>query len=35
MGGLYLDVSAQVFDYVFIEGKADFLTRFSSEVDSW
>lgn len=35
MGGGYLDVSAQVFDYVFVEGKADFLTRFSSELDSW
>ncbi|MGF1744610.1 hypothetical protein [Vibrio minamisatsumaniensis] len=35
MGGLYLDVSAQVADYVYIEGKTDFLTRFSSEVDSW
>ncbi|CAK1795400.1 Outer membrane protein beta-barrel domain-containing protein [Vibrio crassostreae] len=35
MGGLYLDVSVQAFDYVFVEGKADFLTRFSSEVDSW
>ena len=35
LGGLYLDVSAQLFDSVFVEGNADFLTRFSSEVDAW
>ncbi|MEZ8190840.1 MULTISPECIES: hypothetical protein [Vibrio] len=35
LGGLYLDLSAQVFSNVFLEGHADFLTRFSSEVDTW
>lgn len=30
-----MDASAQLFDSAFVEGNADFLTRFSSEVDAW
>jgi len=35
LAGLYLDASANVVGDVFIEGYADFRTRFSSDVDSW
>jgi len=35
LAGLYLDASANIVGDVFIEGYADFRTRFSSEVDTW
>ena len=34
-GGLYLDLGLSVTDTVFLEGNADFITRFSSSIDSW
>lgn len=35
LAGLYLDASANIVGDVFIEGYADFRTRFSSDVDTW
>lgn len=35
LGGLYLDVNANLVDKVFFEGYADFATRVSSDVDVW
>lgn len=35
LAGLYLDASANIVDDIFIEGYADFRTRFSSDVDTW
>tara|TARA_Y100001956_G_scaffold81937_1_gene101074 strand:+ start:199 stop:819 length:621 start_codon:yes stop_codon:yes gene_type:complete len=34
-GGLYLDLGLSVTDSIFLEGNADFVTRFSSSIDSW
>ncbi|GIC78865.1 outer membrane beta-barrel protein [Moritella sp. F3] len=35
LAGLYLDASANITDDVFVEGNADFQTRFSSEINTW
>ena len=34
LAGLYLDASANIVDDIFIEGYADFRTRFSSDIDT-
>jgi hypothetical protein len=34
-GGLYLDLGLSVTETLFLEGNADFVTRFSSGIDSW
>ncbi len=35
LGGLYIDVNANLVDKVFFDGYADFATRISSDVDTW
>lgn len=35
LGGLYLDINANLFDNIFFDGYADFSTRLSSEIDVW
>lgn len=34
-GGLYLDLGLSMTEALFLEGNASFVTRFSSEIDSW
>lgn len=35
LAGLYLDVNANIVGNMFVEGNADFKTRFSSEIGNW
>ncbi|MGF1718298.1 outer membrane beta-barrel protein [Photobacterium chitinilyticum] len=35
LGGLYIDLNANIAKNIFIDGYADFSTRFSSNVDVW
>lgn len=35
LAGLYLDVNANIIGDIFVEGDADFQTRFSSEINTW
>lgn len=35
LGGLYLNLGVNITESLFIEGDADFVTRVSSEIDTW
>ncbi len=35
LGGLYIDVNANIIGDIFIDGYADFSTRASSDIDTW